>query len=138
MQLEQPAADADTPPAIRRFGPLKCRPQAVYAKEQLLAGTRKHPEGAALSEFDVLKRARVRGPILRECTATGFFSFFSFIFFRESSWPHSPRVHGHWCSVFSVYSVRSVSLLYGYKSADTDAARLIRAGKRCARWRCAV
>jgi hypothetical protein len=80
MQLEQPAADADTPPAIRRFGPLKCRPQAVYAKEQLLAGTRKHPEGAALSEFDVLKRARVRGPILRECTATGFFSFFLLFF----------------------------------------------------------
>jgi hypothetical protein len=71
MQLEQPAADADTPPAIRRFGPLKCRPQAVYAREQLLAGTRKHPEGAALREFDVLKRARVRGPILRECTTTG-------------------------------------------------------------------
>ena len=113
MQLEQPAADAESPPAIRRFGPLKCRPQAAYAKEQLLAGTRKHPEGAALSEFDVLKRARVRGPILRECTATG--------------------------AQFSQFTqCTPVYLLYGYKSAETDAARLIRAGKRCARWRCAV
>ena len=106
MQLEQPAADAESPPAIRRFGPLKCRPQAAYAKEQLLAGTRKHPEGAALSEFDVLKRARIRGPILRECTATG-------------------------CSVFSVYSVYSVYLLYGYKSENTDAARRGAAARHC-------
>jgi len=112
MQLEHPAADADTPPAIRRFGTLNRQPQAVYAKEQLLAGTRKHPEGAALREFDVLKRARVRGPILRECSATG--------------------------ARFSQFTQCTHFTCCGYKSANADAARLIRAGERCAGWRCAV
>ena len=66
---EHPIAGAGAPIP---FGPLALkRSFAEYGDEELLAAACVHPGGAARRACDVLKRARVRGPLLRECVTSG-------------------------------------------------------------------